>query len=121
MPPTFTTTTTTTTTTRTTIVWPIPSETSTTTTTTTTAWTISPETLPTVLPPVTPPQQSLCNPVNPCGEHGVCVESIGTIPKSTQRFACICSDGWFGRLCDRQISECKILTTTRIAYYCILF
>lgn len=121
MSPTFTTTTTTTT--RTTTIWSIPSEASTTTTTTltTTAWTISPETLPIVLPPVTSPQPSLCNPVNPCGEHGVCVESIGTIPKSTQRFACICSENWFGRLCERQISDCKILVTIRIADYYILF
>jgi hypothetical protein len=52
---------------------------------------------------------SLCKPINPCGEHGQCLESPETVPKSRQRFACICSENWFGRLCDQQTDECKIV------------
>jgi len=48
---------------------------------------------------------SLCTSINPCGEHGKCVESPKTVPSSARRFACVCSDNWFGRLCDKNIDE----------------
>lgn len=53
------------------------------------------------------PSLSLCKPVNPCGAHGQCIESPMTSPSSTRRFACICSENWFGRLCDKQIDDRK--------------
>ncbi|CAF0736211.1 unnamed protein product [Adineta ricciae] len=46
-----------------------------------------------------------CGEVNPCGEHGQCVAL-------RRRFACICDDNWFGRLCDKQIDE---LTTPALS------
>jgi len=51
------------------------------------------------------PSSSLCTPINPCGERGKCVESPETVPHSARRFACICSEDWFGRLCDKPIDE----------------
>jgi hypothetical protein len=48
---------------------------------------------------------SLCKPINPCGEHGQCLESRRTVPRSSQLFACICSDGWFGKICDKLIDD----------------
>jgi len=48
---------------------------------------------------------SLCTPLNPCGEHGRCLESPITVPQSARRFACICSENWFGRVCDKHIDE----------------
>ncbi|CAF1581925.1 unnamed protein product [Adineta steineri] len=46
---------------------------------------------------------SLCKPVNPCGDHGECIESPSNSNKR-RRFACICEENWFGRLCDKQSS-----------------
>jgi len=51
------------------------------------------------------PSSLLCTPINPCGEHGQCLESPITVPSSARRFACICSENWFGRLCDKNIDE----------------
>ncbi|CAF1351104.1 unnamed protein product [Adineta steineri] len=47
---------------------------------------------------------SLCKPVNPCGDHGECIESPSTSSSKRRRFACICEEDWFGRLCDKQSS-----------------
>lgn len=55
------------------------------------------------------PSPSLCGPISPCGEHGTCIES--TSATSTRRFACVCSENWFGRLCDRNIEECKVVSS----------
>jgi len=51
------------------------------------------------------PPSTLCMPVNPCGEHGTCLESPKKVPSSARRFACICSENWFGRMCDKNIDE----------------
>ncbi|UJR26996.1 hypothetical protein I4U23_008303 [Adineta vaga] len=48
---------------------------------------------------------SLCSPINPCGEHGKCIESPPTVSISRRRFACICAENWVGRLCDKQTDE----------------
>jgi len=47
---------------------------------------------------------SLCKPVNPCGTHGECIESPATSSNKRRRFACICEEDCFGRLCDKQSS-----------------
>jgi len=75
---------------------------------------ISTTTTTTVLPPTTtqwfsstvsPPSFSLCKPINPCGTHGQCVESPATVPISSRRFACICSEDWLGKICDKRTDE----------------
>ena len=54
-----------------------------------------------------PVSSFLCAPINPCGVHGRCLEAPMNVPISSRRFACICEEDWFGRLCDKQLDECE--------------
>ncbi|CAF3878705.1 unnamed protein product, partial [Rotaria sordida] len=58
---------------------------------------------------------SLCKPNNPCGTHGKCLEPRRTALHSYRRFACVCSDNWFGPLCDKHIDDLTTPTTVKIA------
>ncbi|CAF4509577.1 unnamed protein product, partial [Rotaria sp. Silwood2] len=60
-----------------------------------------------------PTLSSLCKPINPCGAHGKCIESYKLALNSYRSFTCVCSDNWFGLLCDKKIDGFTTLTTVK--------
>lgn len=51
---------------------------------------------------------SPCEPINPCGQHGECIESRKKSLDAPRGYACICSENWYGKFCDKSINKCEI-------------